>query len=60
MSEKKKFYGEIKAGENVYIEVFEEKVGGNITIRLAEQPGMYITLGRSVIPKLIELLKEVD
>ena len=59
MIDKEKFHEIIGPTDKPVYEVFEEKKGGDIIIRMVEVPKESIMLFRSVIPTLIEILKKI-
>ena len=59
MADKEKFHETIAAGNTPVYEVFEEKIGGDIIIKMVEEPGESIILFRSVIPRVIKVLNKI-
>lgn len=47
----------IYAGRNTMVDVVAHDDGGNFTIRDSERPERFVTLSRSMIPALVQLLK---
>ena len=47
----------IYAGCDKLVDIVEQADGGNFTIRETERPGKSVTLSRSMIPVLIDLLR---
>jgi len=59
MIDKEKFHEMIGPGDTSVYEVFEEKRGGDIIIRMVEEPRESITLFRSVIPEVVKVLNKI-
>ena len=60
MIDKERFHEIIGPTDNPVYEVFEEKKGGDIIIRMIEEPKESIMLFRSVIPRLIQVLNKIE
>jgi len=59
MIDKEKFHEIIGPTDRPVYEVFEEKKGGDIIIRMVEVPRESIRLFRSVIPVVIKVLNKI-
>ncbi len=59
MADKEKFHETIGMGNTPVYEVFEEKIGGDIIIKMVEEPKESITLFRSVIPTVVKVLNKI-
>lgn len=59
MTDEKKILDTIHVGEFPVYEVAEVREGGDIEIRYVQNPEQSITLVRSVIPRLINILDQI-